>query len=67
MIKIQVNEKTMEVPKDFNILQLLKKTNTPQNGIAVAINSSIISKDIWTSQNFSENDNILIIQATQGG
>ena len=67
MIKIRVNEKFMEVAKDFNILQLLKQLNTPENGIAVAINSAIISKDNWSAQHFSENDNILIIQATQGG
>lgn len=67
MIKIRVNEKILEVAKDFNILQLLEKLNTSQNGIAVAINSAIISRDFWSSQTFSENDNILIIQATQGG
>ncbi|OBQ52017.1 hypothetical protein VQ01_14430 [Tamlana sp. s12] len=66
-MKIRVNEKILEVAKDFNILQLLEKLNTSQNGIAVAINSAIISRDSWASQNFSENDNILIIQATQGG
>lgn len=67
MMKIRVNENIMEVTKDFNILQLLEKLNTPNNGIAVAINSTIISKDSWSSQHFSENDTILIIQATQGG
>lgn len=67
MMKIWVNENIMEVTKDFNILQLLEKLNTPNNGIAVAINSTIISKDSWSSQHFSENDTILIIQATQGG
>ncbi|KAB1063601.1 sulfur carrier protein ThiS [Tamlana haliotis] len=67
MIKIRVNEDIMEVAKDFNILKLLEKLNTPQNGIAVAINSTIISKESWYSHHFSENDNILIIQATQGG
>ncbi|MDO6759700.1 sulfur carrier protein ThiS [Tamlana sp. 2_MG-2023] len=67
MIKIRVNENIMEVTKDFNILQLLEQLNTPKNGIAVAINSAIISKEVWATQHFSENDNILIIQATQGG
>lgn len=67
MIKIWVNEKAIEIKKNFNIPQLLEKVNAPTNGVAVAINNTIISKDYWESQILSENDNILIIQATQGG
>jgi sulfur carrier protein len=67
MITIQVNGNTIEVKENTNISQLLKKTKTPTNGIAIAINSKIISKLKWDSQAFQNNDDILIITATQGG
>lgn len=67
MIKIKVNDKSLEIEKDFTIQQLLSKIGSPQDGIAVAINDSIVFKHLWNSQTLVENDNILIIQATQGG
>lgn len=67
MITILVNEKAMEVRPDFHILQLLEKINSPQDGIAVAVNHTIISKHLWSNTSLSANDEVLVIQATQGG
>ncbi|MDQ7917857.1 sulfur carrier protein ThiS [Mesonia sp. MT50] len=67
MITIHVNEKPLEIDTDFNILQLLKQLKSPQDGIAVAINNTIISKKSWASKTLSKDDSVLIIQATQGG
>ena len=38
-----------------------------QNGIALAINDSVIPKNQWAVTSLSETDDILIITATQGG
>lgn len=67
MITIQVNEKHLEIKPDLNILQLLIKLDSPLDGIAVAVNNSIISRMSWTSKTLTDNDSVLIIQATQGG
>ncbi|WP_158655098.1 sulfur carrier protein ThiS [Flavivirga eckloniae] len=67
MIKISVNETTMEVEETTTISKLLTKIKSPSNGIAFAINNKIIAKEQWDSYYFNLNDNILIIQATQGG
>ncbi|WP_051228000.1 sulfur carrier protein ThiS [Gillisia sp. JM1] len=67
MIKLLVNEKSIEISNDFNILQLLNQINSPQDGIAVAVNNTIILKNSWESKTLLENDNVLIIKATQGG
>lgn len=67
MITIQVNEAAMEIEENFNLHQLLQKINTTLDGIAVAINNTIISKDQWETRSLSQDDNVLIIQATQGG
>lgn len=67
MITIHLNENAIEINPDFNILQLLEHINSPQNGIAVAINNTIVLKNSWALKTLSENDRVLIIQATQGG
>lgn len=37
------------------------------SGIAVAVNEEIIPKTNWDTYQVQDNDNILIITATQGG
>ncbi len=36
-------------------------------GIAVAVNQEVIPKSNWTDYSIKENDEIILIQATQGG
>lgn len=67
MITIRVNEKLMEIEEFATVSHFLEKTNTTVNGIAVAINNTIIPKASWNSKQLHNNDNILIIKATQGG
>lgn len=38
-----------------------------KKGIAVALNQSVIPKSEWEQTPIKENDNILVITATQGG
>ncbi|WP_339841694.1 sulfur carrier protein ThiS [uncultured Maribacter sp.] len=67
MIKIWVNEQSLEIEEGSTILQLLEQLNSPKIGIAVAIQNAIISKNFWESITLSNEDNVLIIQAAQGG
>ena len=67
MIRINVNETPLDIEDSNTIAQLLEITNTPLNGIAIAINSAIVSKNEWNTHLIKPNDHILIIQATQGG
>lgn len=67
MITVIVNEIRIEIEENTNISQLLQKTNTAINGIAIAINNKIVSKTNWETQQFNNNDNVLIIRASQGG
>jgi len=63
-----VNRLAVELSEHDNILSLLEKLEiVSTKGIAVAINEQIIRKDCWPSFQFSENDQVLIIKATQGG
>lgn len=38
-----------------------------QKGIAVAVNETIVHKAQWESYELQQNDNVLVINATQGG
>ncbi|SNR39602.1 sulfur carrier protein [Maribacter sedimenticola] len=67
MITIWVNEERLEFEEGTSILHLLQHLDSPKTGIAVAIQNAIVPKNLWESTILSNDDNILIIQATQGG
>lgn len=46
---------------------LLEKDLSNKTGIAVAINSSVVSKSKWEQTKLQANDEILIITAAAGG
>lgn len=67
-MEVIVNNKPHKLSKKVNIQDLLNQLDLPsQQGIAVAINQSIIPKTAWQETQLSNQDNIMIITATQGG
>ena len=72
MIKKYEMEVTVNNNKQFleelsNIQSMVDQLNIDVNGIAIAVNLTVISKTEWGQTNLKENDNITIIKATQGG
>jgi sulfur carrier protein len=67
MITVNVNGHEHKVDKKIDLKTLLEVLQIGAQGIAVAVNEHIISKEHWTTQQIEQNDNILIIRATQGG
>lgn len=66
-LKINQQIKTFDA-ETFSVQALLDlEIPNKQNGIAVAINNTIILKSNWTSYFIQEKDEIIIISATQGG
>lgn len=66
-MEIKVNEQIHTVPQKATLLEVLNKLSIQQQGIAVALNQNIVSKQNWQSTVLKTNDNILVITATQGG
>ncbi|UXP31487.1 sulfur carrier protein ThiS [Reichenbachiella agarivorans] len=68
-MKIKLNNEEQHLQDShINLLALLKEKNLYiDRGIAVAINDEILPKSNWDDYLVKENDNILIITATQGG
>lgn len=52
-------------PSVTDILQHLKIDTT--QGLAIAVNDSVLPKSKWDSHLFQPQDKVLIINATQGG
>ncbi len=68
-MELKINNQTKQFPTDSLTVQALLDLEIPkkQNGIAVAINNTVIPKSDWNSHPIQETDDILIISATQGG
>ncbi|SFJ40341.1 sulfur carrier protein ThiS [Olleya namhaensis] len=67
MINIKVNNTTYQFQSTVTLDQIINQLDISVNGIAVAINQSIITKSDWISTTPNDGDALLIIKATQGG
>lgn len=68
-MELKINNQTKQFATDSLTVQALLDLEIPikQNGIAIAINNTVIPKSNWNSHPIQETDDILIISATQGG
>jgi sulfur carrier protein len=67
-MQIKLNNQLKVFPKQSTIQQVLDELMPEkQKGIAVAVNKSVIPKADWPKHFLAENDDVLIIKATQGG
>ncbi|MGP1993307.1 sulfur carrier protein ThiS [Zobellia laminariae] len=67
MITIHMNQKRLEVNSNTTIYQFLKQIDSSVNGVAVAINEQVVSRHNWQTQELKDQDQVLVIQAAQGG
>lgn len=66
-MKIDVNEKCVELNEKSNIEQLLVLLDSPLKGSAIAVNQKIISRSEWANYQLQENDQVSLFQAIAGG
>ncbi|UTW68303.1 sulfur carrier protein ThiS [bacterium SCSIO 12643] len=64
---IQVNNVSHSVENSSSLDDVLKQLDIQTTGIAVAVNEQIITRSKWDSTSVADQDQILIIKATQGG
>lgn len=66
-LKINNQHKTFDC-KSLTIQELIDfELPEKQNGIAIAVNQTVVPKSQWINFPLSSSDEILIITATQGG
>jgi len=67
-VEIKVNKDTVHITITTTVLSLLQQLRGEKlNGLAVAVNETVIPRPQWEIMQLNQNDNVLIIQATQGG
>jgi len=68
-MELKINNQINQFTAHSLTVQALLDLEIPekQNGIALAINNTVIPKSDWNSYPIQETDDILIISATQGG
>lgn len=66
-MKILVNNNELTVTEPISIKDILELTGSPSEGVAFAVNDTVIPRSKWDNFSIKENDNILIIKAARGG
>ena len=67
-MEIKLNNQIKNVSEHCSVQQLINETsNGSQKGIAIAVNNAVVSKLNWQHHLLKQNDDVLIIKATQGG
>ena len=67
-MEIKLNNETKIFPDHCSVQQLIDDVMPEkQKGIAIAVNSSVITKSNWQKHFLKTNDEVLIIKASQGG
>ena len=65
---VQVNESPREVPDASDLRSLMREIGIEeQKGVAVAVNGAIVPAATWSVTQLHANDQVLVVQATQGG
>lgn len=65
-MQLFINQQQKQV-KSTVLSQLLNELEVPLQGIAIAVNQSIVARAMWDETLLKENDQITIIKATRGG
>ena len=67
-MQIKLNNQIKILAEQSTVQQLLDDIMFEnQKGIAVAVNRNVIQKNNWKNHFLNQNDEVLIIKATQGG
>ena len=66
-MKVQVNNKEVEMTPASTLTQLAAQLGLPVQGIAIAVNNKMIPRTEWEKFSLQENDNLVIIKAACGG
>lgn len=66
MTEIKINNKPVQID-NTNLLATLEAFKIPTEGLAVAINQTVVPNSQWASTTLSQHDELTLIRATRGG
>lgn len=65
-MKVTVNDETVEVDNDTTVATLLDSLGFPEQGIAVAVDWSVLPRSEWETT-LAEGARVEVVTAVQGG
>lgn len=67
-MKILLNKESFDLEVNSSLYELLKSANIKEfNGIAIAVNNSVVRRDNWNNTILKDGDKVTIIKAVCGG
>ncbi|TRZ41314.1 sulfur carrier protein ThiS [Robertkochia solimangrovi] len=67
MITVNVNNQSHSFEGSLNLEELLSVLSMTSRGVAIAVDEEIITRSLWQKYRLADGNNVVIIQATQGG
>jgi len=67
-MNVLVNNKPQEVADHVTLSQALQSLQVHAlNGVAIAVNNTVVHKKDWDSYRLQPNDRVVLVKASQGG
>ncbi len=66
-MNIEINNESYNCTEEKTLQDIANRMDLNKPGVAIAVNMRVISRDKWDNYNMSENDKVIIINATCGG
>ncbi len=67
MIDIEINGEARRVPQRTTLRELLDVLELPDQGVALAVNRSVVPRQQWSARQVAPSDKIDIVRAIGGG
>ncbi len=65
-MKIYINNKSVETGAD-TLAALARELNLPDRGVAMALGTQMVQRNLWAETVLKEDDSVIIIKAACGG
>lgn len=66
-MKITLNNREYDLDGPVTLAEFVEGRGLPREGIAVAVNDTIVPRDNWQTRRLADGDRLIIIKAVCGG
>lgn len=66
-MKINVNDEKITLDTPTSVEDLLTQLGRHQPGTALALNQTILPRELWATQQLADGDDVVVFQAIAGG
>lgn len=66
-MQISINDTLLTLAPDTTLQQLLEQQAIPSQGLAIAINNTVIAKRLWPEYSLKSGDTLQLFQIVTGG